>query len=177
MKQNNLVWIDLEMTGLDPEKHVILEIATIITDNNLEIIAEGPELVIHQPEQALQNMDQWVQDQHTKSGLLDAVRKSKVTIQDAEQQTLAVIKEHCLQDESVLCGNSVWMDKFFLKKYMPAITDYLHYRVIDVSTIKELAARWYPEQPEYEKKETHRALADIRESIDELKAYRKKLFI
>jgi len=175
-KEQNLVWIDLEMTGLDPARDVILEIATIITDSQLKIVAEGPSLVVHQPEDALSGMNKEVKEMHTKNGLIEKVRASKISAQEAEQQTLDFIKQYCKKNTSPLCGNSVWADKGFLKQYMPTINDYLHYRIIDVSTVKELVLRWYPEHPEYEKGETHRALDDIRESIEELKQYRSTFF-
>lgn len=178
-RDNTLVWIDCEMTGLDPEKDAILEIASIITDNNLCILEEGPSLVIHHDDQVLYSMQDWVRDMHTTSKLIDEVRKSKITMQDAEQQTLQFLKSHCKEGMSPLCGNSVWNDRNFLIKYMPRITDFLHYRLIDVTSVKELVARWYPSDPDTEflKSETHRALPDIHESIAELRHYRKYFFI
>lgn len=178
-KRERLVWIDLEMTGLNSDIDVILEIATIITDNQLNIIAEGPALIIHQPQAALDLMDEWVRNVHTKSGLVDAVQKSSMTLAVAQEETLDFIKQHCPPRDGVLCGNSVWQDRSFLRKSMPRIVDYLHYRIIDVSSIKELAVRWYPHNPhvKFEKPDNHRALEDIRGSIKELAHYRKYFFI
>jgi oligoribonuclease len=175
-----LVWMDLEMTGLEPDRHVIVEIATLITDDELNIVAEGPELVIHQSEEALAEMDQVVIDMHTSSKLLDAIRASTVTLDDAGAQTLAFIKEHVPEPRTVpLCGNSIGTDRRFLDRYLPDIEHHLHYRSIDVSTIKELARRWYPESLSSvpRKGAAHRALDDIRESISELQFYRSHLFL
>lgn len=178
-KRERLVWIDLEMTGLNSDVDVILEIATIITDNQLNIIAEGPALIIHQSQSALDLMDDWVRNQHTKTGLIDAVQKSSMTVAVAQEETLDFIKQHCPLRDAVLCGNSVWQDRAFLRKSMPRIVDYMHYRIIDVSSIKELAIRWYPHSPyiKFEKPDNHRALEDIRGSIKELAHYRKYFFI
>lgn len=176
-KEKNLVWLDLEMTGLNPDRDVILEIATIVTDGDLNEIAVGPELVIHHTDSALQNMDEWVFDQHTKSGLIQQVQHSNISLADAQRQTLDFIKQYCDMQVSPLCGNSIWQDKAFLRKYMPELHDFFHYRIIDVSTIKELARRWYPDFAVFEKKETHRALEDIRESIHEARYYRQNIFI
>lgn len=176
---NNLVWIDLEMTGLDAKKDVILEIACIITDSNLNVVAEGPVLVIHQSQDMLASMDAWPKKQHTQSGLIERVRASSITTQHAEDQIVAFIKEHCSPNTALLAGNSVWQDRVFLHAYMPQILTYLHYRIIDVSTVKELVARWYPDSPhvKFEKKDTHRALQDINESIAELKHFRTYFFV
>lgn len=178
-KVSSLVWIDLEMTGLNPDKDAILEIATIITDNELNIIAKGPHIIIHHDPQTLEIIDDWPKEVHTKSGLLKQVAESTITTIDAYNQTLDFIKKHCKENESLLAGNSVWQDRAFLKRYMSGIVSYLHYRIIDVSTIKELVHRWYPNNPhiEFEKKDTHRALEDIEESIEELKYYKKHFFI
>lgn len=178
-KKDRLVWIDLEMTGLNAEVDVILEIATIITDNQLNIIAEGPSLIINQRQSALDLMDEWVRNAHGKSGLTDAVTKSTTLLAVAQEETLDFIKSHCAYQEGVLAGNSVWQDRIFLRKYMPRITDYLHYRIIDVSSIKELANRWYPQSQflKFEKPDNHRALEDVRGSIKELAHYRKYFFI
>jgi len=178
-KKDNLIWIDLEMTGLNPEKNVILEIASIITDKELNIIDKGPSLIIHQPNSALDSMDEWSKNQHTKSGLLDNVRNSQISLDKAEQQTLDFVKTHCLPRESPLCGNSVWQDRIFLYRYMPTLLSYLHYRIIDVTSFKEVVMRWYPGNPHafFEKKDAHRALQDINESIEELKQYRKYFFV
>ena len=175
---NYLVWIDLEMTGLDPQHDVILEIATIITDNNLNIIATGPALIIHQPDHLLGAMNEWCIQHHTKSGLVAAVRASTTTSAQAEQETLDFIGQYCLPQTAILSGNSIFQDRAFLARYMPSIINFLHYRILDVSTVKELARRWYPTDPNnrFEKKETHRALTDIQESINELNHYRKHFF-
>jgi oligoribonuclease len=175
-----LVWMDLEMTGLDPDRCVIVEIATIITDDELNVVAEGPDLVVHQPDEALAEMDAVVVDMHTSSGLLEQIKASTITLEDAGARTLAFIKEHVPDSGSVpLCGNSIGTDRRFLARYLPEIEDYLHYRSVDVSTLKELARRWYPvalaAQPR--KATAHRALDDIRESISELAFYRERLFV
>jgi oligoribonuclease len=174
-----LVWMDLEMTGLEPDRHVIVEIATIITDDDLSIVAEGPDLVIHANEAQLAEMDDFVVDMHTSSGLLKLIQVSSVTLEEAAQQTLDFIKQHVKKARSVpLCGNSIGTDRRFLDTYMPAIENYLHYRSVDVSTIKELARRWNPEvlKSGRQKQTNHRALDDIRESITELEHYRKHFF-
>lgn len=173
-----LVWIDLEMTGLDPQRDVILEIATIVTDNNLQLIKEGPSFVIQTDTHKLNTMLPEVRALHVKSKLLDDVRTAHTTITQAEAQTMAFIKEYA-QPNSILCGNSIWNDRNFLIHSMPSIIKYLHYRLIDVTTVKELVQRWYPQDPDvtFHKKETHRALEDIRESIAELKHYRRYFFV
>ncbi len=174
-----LAWMDLEMTGLDPARHVIVEIATLVTDDELNVVATGPELVINATEDQLAAMDQVVVDMHTKSGLLDQIRASTVTLDDARQQTLDFLKVHIPTPRTVpLCGNSIGMDRRFLAAYMTDVEDYLHYRSIDVSTIKELARRWYPDVlSTAPRKETgHRALDDITESLNELRFYRSTLF-
>jgi oligoribonuclease len=172
-----LVWVDLEMTGLDPETCTIVEIATIITDSHLATVAEGPCLVIRQPEEILAKMTPFVRDLHTKSGLLDRIKVSDVTLEDAAAQTTRFIEAHCVKGTPPLCGNSVWKDRAFLERYMPSVVGTLHYRMIDVSTVKEIVRRWYPNEFHAPKKrEVHRALDDIRESIEELKWYRSKIF-
>lgn len=174
-----LAWMDLEMTGLDPAKNVIVEIATLLTDDDLNIIETGPELVIKTAEAELAKMDQVVVDMHTKSGLLDQIRSSTITHHDAATQTLDFLKAHIPASGSVpLCGNSIGMDRRFLAVHMPEIENYLHYRSIDVSTIKELARRWYPQAlADAPRKEVgHRALDDVTESIKELRYYRQSLF-
>ena len=171
-----LIWIDLEMTGLDPEKDLILEIATVITDNELNLIAEGPNLVIHQPDIVLDSLDEWNTLQHTKTGLLEKSRQSELTVEDAEEKTLSFLKTHCNKEESPLCGNSVWQDKRFLYKYMKNLNNYVHYRIIDVSSIKEIIQRWYPNESMFKKQEAHLALSDVYESIEELKFYKNKFF-
>lgn len=174
--KDHFVWIDLEMTGLDPDKEVIIEIATIITDSQLNIVAEGPDLVLHQPEIYLTRMDDWNRNQHSKSGLTDDVRKSMISLEAAESQTLDFIRHYCEAKQNPLCGNAVHHDRRFLIKYMPKIHEFLHYRHVDVSTIKTLVAKWYPKQKEVKKNTSHRALADIRESIEELRLYRQCYF-
>lgn len=172
--------MDLEMTGLEPERHVIVEIATLITDDNLEIVAEGPDLVIHQSDEALAEMDDFVVNMHTSSGLLEAIKASTVTLDEAGAATLAFIKEHVPEARTVpLCGNSIGTDRRFLVKYLNEIEEYLHYRSVDVSTIKELGRRWNPSiVGKLPRKATaHRALDDIRESIAELRYYREHLFV
>ncbi len=171
--------MDLEMTGLDHTKDVIVEIATIVTDDELNITAEGPDLVIHQPEAALAQMVDVVRDMHTRSGLLDAIRASTVTLEEAGAATLAFIKENVPNPEATpLCGNSIGMDRRFLTAYLPEIENCLHYRSVDVSTIKELARRWYPESlvAAPRKATSHRALDDIRESVEELRYWRSTVF-
>jgi len=172
-----LVWIDLEMTGLDVERHRIVEIASMVTDKDLQIIEEGPDIAISQPKEVLAAIDSWSATQHQRSGLLDRVKDSSCDTAGAERITLEFIKRHCAESESPLCGNSVWQDRRFLARYMPDLEAFLHYRLIDVSSVKELAKRWYPGLPRFEKKETHIALTDIKESIEELKYYREKVFI
>jgi oligoribonuclease len=172
--------MDLEMTGLEPDRHVIVEIATLVTDDDLQIVGEGPDLVVHQSPEALAEMDDFVRNMHTTSGLLPQIEASTVSLEEAGAQTLAFIKEHVPDARSVpLCGNSIGTDRRFLAKYLPEIEEYLHYRSVDVSTIKELARRWYPGALSAlpRKATAHRALDDIRESIDELRFYRERLFI
>jgi oligoribonuclease len=174
-----LVWMDLEMTGLDPGTDVIVEIATLVTDDELEIVAEGPDLVVAAPAEALAAMDQVVVDMHTRSGLLDAITSSTLTLEDAGRQTLEFIKQHVPEPRSVpLCGNSIGTDRRFLATYLPDIENHLHYRSIDVSTIKELSRRWYPEAVAKapSKAGGHRAMDDIRESVAELRYWREAVF-
>ena len=175
-----LVWLDMEMTGLDPACERIIEIATILTDGQLAEIAVGPELVIHQPDEILAAMDDWNREHHDRSGLTQRVKDSAVTDADAEAQTIAFINAHVsAKDRPVLAGNSIHQDRRFIRRYMPVLEKRLHYRMVDVSTIKELARRWYPavlgKQPP--KHDTHRALDDIRDSIDELRFYRGQVFL
>jgi oligoribonuclease len=166
------------MTGLEPETCVIVEIATIVTDSDLNILAEGPCLVIRPPEDALARMSPFVRDLHAKSGLLERMMTSEVTLDDAKRGTLAFLEKWSARGTSLLCGNSVWKDRAFLERHMPEVIAHLHYRMIDVSAIKELVRRWYPSSFHApKKKEVHRALDDIRESIDELKWYRAKVFV
>ncbi|MBW2107646.1 MAG: oligoribonuclease [Deltaproteobacteria bacterium] len=174
---DRLVWIDLEMSGLDPDRHVILEIAAIVTDGNLEVVAEGPDIVIHHPEGNLTSMEAWSQEHHRASGLLKRVAESEDNCSDGEKKTLAFLARHCAKGRSPLCGNSVWQDRRFLVRHMPALHAFLHYRNIDVSSVKELVRRWYPALPAYRKQKAHLALMDIKESIAELKYYREKVFV
>lgn len=172
-----LVWMDMEMSGLDPDRDVILEVATVITDAHLKIIAQGPSLVIQRPASLFDTMDDWNKTHHTQSGLWQSVIDSKVTDEQAMQATLEFIKSHCPAQASPLCGNSIWQDRRFLAKYWQPIDRYLHYRIIDVSTIKELTARWRPGlEPNVPKKNSHRAMDDICESIEELRFYKEQLY-
>jgi oligoribonuclease len=171
--------MDLEMTGLEPQRHVIVEIATLITDDNLNLIAEGPDLVVSATEDQLAEMDDVVQTMHTSSGLLEAIKSSTLSLEDAGRQTLDFIRAHVLEpNRAPLCGNSIGVDRRFLHQQLPDIENYLHYRSIDVSTLKELAKRWYPAIYGHapKKEGTHRALDDIRESVAELAYYRDNLF-
>jgi len=173
----HLIWMDMEMTGLDPEVDVILEIATIVTDSELNIIAEGPVLAISQSEAELAHMDAWNVEHHTASGLIDRVRQSAVSLTEAEARTLDFLERHTARGTSPLCGNTIWQDRRFLIRYMPEVAAFLHYRIIDVSSIKELALRWRPELASQTRKDSaHRALTDIRESIGELRFYRQQFF-
>lgn len=171
----NLVWMDMEMTGLSPEKDHILEIATIVTDKDLNILAEGPVFAVHQPPHVLDEMNKWCQKQHKKSGLVDRVKKSNITLEEAEKETLKFVKQWVGKNKSPLCGNSIHQDRNFLRRYMPTLNDYFHYRLIDVSTVKELVNRWY-DIKKFDKESQHLALEDIRDSIEEMKYYRKLTF-
>ena len=174
---SNLIWMDLEMTGLDPATSRILEIATLVTDKHLNLIAEGPELCIRQSEELLQGMDDWNQQHHSASGLLERVRRHGISEADAEAQTLAFVRQHTRKGRSPLCGNSVHQDRRFIVKYLPALHAHLHYRNLDVSTVKELARRWRPEvAASHKKRNAHRALGDIHESLAELRHYRTHFF-
>tara|TARA_Y100001956_G_scaffold81178_1_gene98058 strand:- start:147 stop:692 length:546 start_codon:yes stop_codon:yes gene_type:complete len=173
----NLIWMDLEMTGLDPETHKIIEIATIVTDSELNILAEGPVLAINQPESELEKMDEWCTTTHTGSGLVARVRASEVTEQEAIRQTLEFLEKWVPKGKSPICGNSIGQDRRFLYKHMPELEEYFHYRYVDVSTLKELTRRWKPEVLDgFSKSGSHLALDDIRESIAELKYYRQTIF-
>jgi oligoribonuclease len=173
----NLIWVDLEMTGLDPETHKIIEIASIVTDSELNILAEGPVLAIHQPEEELAKMDDWCTNTHTASGLVERVRNSKISEQDAVSQTIEFLEKWVPKGASPICGNSIGQDRRFLYKHMPELEEFFHYRYVDVSTLKELARRWQPEVLNgFTKQGTHLALDDIRESIAELKYYRGTIF-
>jgi oligoribonuclease len=173
----NLIWIDLEMTGLDPDNDLIIEIATVITDKNLNILAEGPVIAVHQSDAALAAMDDWNQKHHGESGLIERVKQSTLSAAEAEAQTLAFVKQWLPAKTSPICGNSIGQDRRFLYRYMPELEGFFHYRNLDVSTVKELAARWAPQLKDgFTKKAAHRALDDIIESIDELKYYRQHFF-
>lgn len=175
--KDNLIWIDLEMTGLDTQQDMIIEIATIITDSDLTILAEGPVLAIHQPDSILSGMDEWNTRQHGASGLVARVRASRVTVQEAEAQTLAFIAQYVPAGASPLCGNSICQDRRFMSRLMPELERYVHYRNLDVSTLKELAKRWSPKiSAGYTKESKHLALQDIRDSIEELSYYRTHLW-
>lgn len=168
----------MEMTGLDPEKEGIIEIASVVTDPELNILAHGPNLIIRQPPKLLKAMDEWNQKQHQKSGLLELVKKSKTSVRTAERLTLEFIKQYCISKKTLLCGNAIHHDRRFIIKYMPKLNAFLHYRHIDVSTIKALIGWWYPKNKDLpEKTETHRAVDDIRESIEELRFYKKTYFV
>lgn len=172
--QSKLVWVDMEMTGLDPDRDHVLEIATIITDSDLNLVAEGPVIAIHQPDEVLDLMDDWCVKTHGESGLTDRVRASKISLAQAEQQTLAFLQQYVAKGASPLCGNSVGQDRRFMYRYMAELEAFLHYRIIDVSTVKELAKRWNPEAVKgFTKQGTHKALDDIRESIAELKHFKR----
>lgn len=169
----HLIWIDLEMTGLNPDTDLIIEIATVVTDKDLNILAEGPVLAIYQSEDMLAAMDDWNQKHHGESGLIDRVRSSQIVETQAEQQTIDFLKQWAPENTSPMCGNSIGQDRRFLYRYMPKLEAYFHYRNIDVSTLKELAARWAPEITNgFNKITAHRALEDIKESIEELRYYR-----
>ncbi len=176
MREDNLVWIDLEMTGLNPEEHVILEIAVIITDKELNVLEQVGPFALSVSEKDLSNMNEFGKVHFSISGLIDRVKSSKVTARIAEEKVLEVVKKYCEQGKGILCGNSIHCDRMFLLKEMPDLMKYLHYRIIDVSTIKELVRRWYPSVVAPSKKELHDALEDIKESIEELKFYRKSVF-
>lgn len=170
-----LVWLDMEMSGLDPDLCVPLEIATLVTTPELEIVAEGPNLIIHQPDAALDRMDAWNTKHHGESGLIDAVRRSRVTVEAAEAETLEFLARYLEPGKSPLCGNSIGQDRRFLVRYMPRLEAFFHYRNVDISTIKELVRRWYGVTPP-PKKGAHRALDDIMESLGELRWYRQMVF-
>lgn len=175
--KQTLVWIDLEMTGLSPEQDRIIEIATLVTDSDLNILAEGPVLAVHQSEQQLGLMDEWNQKTHGGSGLVDRVRASRVTEAEAERQTLAFLSKYSEPRSSPICGNSVHQDRRFLVRYMPELAAFFHYRNLDVSTVKELARRWKPSVVDgVTKQSRHEALQDIRDSVDELRHYREHFF-
>lgn len=174
LDSQNLIWIDLEMTGLDPDNDLIIEIATVITDKNLNVLAQGPVMAVHQSDAALAAMDDWNQQHHGQSGLIDRVKASTISAAEAEHLTIEFLKQWVPENTSPICGNSIGQDRRFLYRYMPKLEAYFHYRNIDVSTLKELAARWAPEVKDgFNKESTHQALDDILESIAELQYYRE----
>lgn len=173
----NLVWIDLEMTGLNPEEHVIVEIASIVTDDQLNVVSEGPDIVVHHGDAVLSAMEPWSLEHHQASGLLDRIKASPHSTAQAEEETLSFVAQHCKRSASPLCGNSICQDRRFLVKHMPTLEAFFHYRNIDVSSVKELAKRWYPNLPRFQKKKTHLALNDIKESIGEMHYYRRHVFV
>ncbi|MCA7013654.1 oligoribonuclease [Dickeya dadantii subsp. dieffenbachiae] len=174
VNENNLIWIDLEMTGLDPERDRIIEIATLVTDANLNVLAEGPTLAVHQPDSQLALMDDWNVRTHTASGLVDRVKASAFDEGAAQRETIAFLQQWVPAGKSPICGNSIGQDRRFLFRYMPELEAYFHYRYLDVSTLKELARRWKPEMlAGFKKRNTHQALDDIRESVAELAYYRE----
>ena len=176
-RKDYLVWLDCEMSGLDPERHVLLEIGCAVTDNDLNLIAMSPAWVIFQPQRVLDRMDPWCIKQHGRSGLTARVQQSKDSLRQVERETLQFLKRYCFPNSSPLCGNSIGQDRRFLHRYMPQLNDFFHYRNIDVSSIKELVQRWYPDQfHPPEKSKTHHVLDDVRESIEELRYYRKMVF-
>lgn len=171
-----MVWIDLEMTGLDLDNESIIEIATVVTNSNLEVLATGPNLAVKVPESLLEGMDAWNTRHHHGSGLVDRIRNEGVSAEEAERQTVDFLKAWVEPKTAPLCGNSIWNDRQFLAKEMPKVLDMLHYRMVDVSTLKDLRRRWFPTTPRFNKKGAHLALDDILESIGELKHYRTTLF-
>jgi len=173
-KDTNLIWIDLEMTGLIPEKDGIIEIATVVTDADLNVLAEGPSLAIHQSSKLLASMDEWNTEHHTDSGLVKRVKESEISIKQAESQTLIFLQKYVNPGASPMCGNSICQDRRFLYNYMPELEKFFHYRHIDVTSLKELVARWKPESAmQFNKKSAHLALSDVYDSINELKHYRE----
>ena len=173
----HLIWIDLEMTGLDPDNDLIIEIATVVTDKHLQVLAEGPVMAIHQSDAVLAAMDDWNQQHHGQSGLINRVQLSDISAADAEKQTLDFLQQWLPPHTSPMCGNSICQDRRFLYRYMPQLEKFFHYRHLDVSTVKELALRWAPEiAAGFNKKSAHQALDDIYESIDELRYYREHFF-
>jgi len=174
---SNLIWIDLEMTGLDTQNDLIIEIATLVTDKHLNTLAEGPVIAIHQSDEILAGMDDWNTNQHGKSGLIERVKQSQYNEKQAETETIAFLQQHVPAGKSPMCGNSICQDRRFLARCMPELEAYFHYRNLDVSTLKELAGRWYPEISRgFKKDSSHLAMDDVKDSIAELQYYRDKLF-
>ena len=173
---DNLIWIDLEMTGLDPDTDNIIEIATAITDKELKVLAEGPVVAIHAEESKLEAMDEWNTKQHAKSGLIERVRESKYTIADAERMTIEFLQEYVPANTSPMCGNSICQDRRFLYRWMPELEQYFLYRNLDVSTVKELVKRWTTGRDQFVKNSSHLAMDDVHDSIEELQHYRAKYF-
>jgi oligoribonuclease len=177
-KYPTLIWLDLEMTGLDPDSERIIEIATAVTNHDLSEIIEGPNLVIKQPEEFINNMDEWNTKQHNKSGLVESLKVTNINTEEAQKQTLEFLTAHAQKGQSPLCGNTISHDRRFLRRYMPELEAFFHYRNVDVSSVKELLKRWSPELLEgYKKQGGHRAMADVLDSIQELKYYKDKFFI
>ncbi len=178
-RQTNFIWIDLEMTGLTIPQDVILEIAAVVTDKDLNIIAQGPSLVIKQPDCVLETMNDWCKKQHALSGLTQEVKSASLSLAQAEDQVCEFIKDYCIKGKAILCGNSIWQDKAFIQYYMPTLNSFFHYKIVDVSSIKELVIRWYPKSPyaDIKKTDKHRALPDILESINVLINYRTHFFV
>ena len=174
-RANNLIWIDMEMTGLQPDSDRVIEIAVLVTDPQLNVLATGPVLVIHQPDEVLDGMDAWNKSTHAKSGLIERVRASRISEAEAERQALEFLKPLVPASSSPMCGNSICQDRRFLARSLPRLEAYFHYRNLDVSTLKELVKRWKPELKAFSKEGKHEALADILESIEELKFYRKSV--
>ena len=174
--RDRLVWMDLEMTGLDPDSESIIEIATIVTEGDLELVAEGPSFAISAPEGLIAGMDEWNTTHHTANGLIERVRTEGVSMAEAEQRTLEFLREHCEPGRLPLCGSSIHHDRRFLRRYMPELNEFFHYRNVDVSSIKEVVRRWHPWSPKFRKNSGHRALDDTRGSIAELAHYREHDF-
>ncbi len=175
-ERNRMVWMDLEMTGLDVEHESIIEIATVVTDGQLNVLAQGPNLAVQVDEALIEGMDEWNTTHHHRSGLVDRIRTEGVPLAEAERKTLEFLKAWVEPNTAPLCGNSIWNDRQFLAKEMPELLDYLHYRMVDVSTVKELSRRWYTDVPRYPKKGAHLALDDVLESIEELRYFREHVF-
>ena len=173
----NLIWIDLEMTGLDTDNDLIIEIATIITDSRLNILEEGPIVAVHQADEILDAMDEWNTRQHGQSGLISRIKASEYTVSDAENMTLEFVKRFVPENKSPMCGNSICQDRRFMHRLMPSLEQYFHYRNLDVSSVKEIVKRWYPNGPEFKKASSHLAMDDIRDSINELLFYQQHYFI